>query len=339
MRRITIFSLITAVLFLTSCARNNEPYEASFFAMDTYMTVTAYGENAEAAVTDTQEKIISLEKLWSVTDKNSEIYAVNHSNGKTVELSGETAELLKFALYISDETDGALDCTLYPILTQWGFTTGEYHIPDDNILSDLLEDTGYEKIKSDGNRVTIPQNMQLDLGAVGKGYAGDMAAAVLRQSGVRSALMDLGGNIHAIGSKPDGTPWRLGLRNPFGEGSFATLEISNCAVITSGGYERYFTDETGEEYHHILDPETGKSAHSGLVSSTIIGSEGRLCDGLSTAVFVMGLDKAEQLWRQRDDFEMVLVTDNGGIFITEGLEDKFTLNEYYGNLKVEVIYR
>ena len=217
-----------------------------------HISVTAYGNNAESALNSTQEKIISLERLWSVTDENSEIYAVNHSDGETVELSSETAELLRYALNISDVTDGALDCTLYPVLTQWGFTTRVYQVPDDKILSELLENTGYEKVQLNGNHVTIPRGMQLDLGAVGKGYAGDLAATILKENGVESALLDLGGNIHAIGSKPDGTPWRLGLRNPFGEGSFATLEISNCAVITSGGYERYFTDENGEEYHQQL---------------------------------------------------------------------------------------
>lgn len=337
MKKPAIFPLLTAVIFLTSCA-DNEPHERSFFAMNTYMTVTAYGKNAETALNSVQDKIVSLEKLWSVTDTGSEIYAVNHSGGKAVEVSDETAELLKYAVYISDETNGALDCTLYPVLTEWGFTTGEYHIPDENVLSELLENTGYEKIRLNGSSVTLPQNMELDLGAVGKGYAGDMAADILRQNGVSSALLDLGGNIQAIGSKPDGTPWRIGLRNPFGEGSFAIIEISDRAVITSGGYERYFTDDNGNEYHHILDPETGQPAHSGLVSATIIGSEGKLCDGLSTAVFVMGLEKAEQLWRQQNDFEMILVTDNGDIFFTEGLEDKFSLNEYYSNLSVEVIH-
>ena len=330
---------MTAVLLLTSCAANNEPHQKSFFAMDTYITAEAYGNNAEAALNSAQERIISLERLWSVTDENSEIYSVNHSGGEAVELSGETAELLNFALNISADTDGALDCTLYPVLTQWGFTTGEYRVPDDETLSELLENTGYEKVHLNGNRVTVPQDMQLDLGAVGKGYAGDLAAEVLKENGVNSALLNLGGNIQAIGSKPDGTPWKIGLRNPFGEGSFAALEISDRAVITSGGYERFFADENGVEYHHILNPKTGKPADSGIISATIIGSEGRLCDALSTAVFVMGLDSAEQLWRQRNDFEMVLISDNGKIYITEGLAEVFTLNEYYGNLEVEVIYR
>ena len=160
-----------------------------------------------------------------------------------------------------------------------------------------------------------------------------------QENGIESALLDLGGNIQTIGTKPDGTDWKLGLRSPFDEGSFATLEISDCAVITSGGYERYFVGEDDETYWHILDPATGKPAHSGLASVTIIGKEGRLCDALSTSLFVMGLDKATELWKQRDDFEMVLVSEEGEIYLTEGLEENFSLNQMYRNLQTEVIRR
>lgn len=181
--------------------------------------------------------------------------------------------------------------------------------------------------------------LKIDLGAVGKGYTGDFIVDILQENGVESAFLDLGGNIQMIGTKPDETDWKLGLRSPFDEGSFAMLEVSDCAVITSGGYERYFTGDDGKTYWHILDPATGKPAHSGLVSVTIVGKEGRLCDALSTSLFVMGLDKATELWKQRDDFEMVLVSEKGEIYLTEGLEENFSLNQMYGNLQTEVIHR
>lgn len=344
MKKTFFYILISGIICLTACGKQsvslqNEPSNKSFFAMDTYMTITAYGENAASALEQAEERVTELEKIWSVTDENSEIYAINHSDGASVAVSEETAELLDYSLRISDLTNGALDCTMYPILTAWGFTTSNYNIPTDTELADLLKNMGYEKVKLDGNSVSIPEDMQIDLGAVGKGYTGDLITEVLKENGITSALLDLGGNIQTIGTKPDGTQWKLGLRSPFDEGSFATLDVMDCAVITSGGYERYFVGEDGETYWHILDPTTGKPAHSGLVSVTIVGKEGRLCDALSTSLFVMGLDKAETLWQEREDFEMMLVTDDGKIYLTEGLEDQFTLNEMYGNLQVEVIHR
>lgn len=334
--------LSVCLITLVSCGSEtseNEQHSKSFFAMDTYMTITAYGKNTESVLNKAEEKVSELEKMWSVTDENSEIYSINHSNGKSFSVSPETASLLEFSLDISGMTDGALDCTMYPVLTEWGFTTGEYKIPEDDRISGLLENTGYEKITLDGQNVTIPENMQIDLGAVGKGYTGDLVTEILKENGIESALLDLGGNIQTIGTKPDGTDWKLGLRSPFGEGNFATLEVSDCAVITSGGYERYFAGEDGETYWHILDPENGRPAHSGLVSVTVVGKEGRLCDALSTSLFVMGLDRATELWKKHNDFEMVLVTDEGGIYLTEGLEENFSLGQMYGNLKTEVIHR
>lgn len=332
--------LLAGMLCLTACKNSsNESQSRSFFAMDTYMTITIYGENAETTLQQAEEKVAALEHMWSVTEETSEIYAINHSGGAPVTVSKETADLLSFSLRVSAWTNGALDCTLYPVLTAWGFTTGEYQIPQEEQLADLLENTGYEKVQLNGQTVTVPDGMQIDLGAVGKGYTGDLVAQVLEESGVTSALLDLGGNIQTIGTKPDGTPFRLGIRSPFDEGTFATLEASDCAVVTSGGYERYFVGEDGETYWHILDPETGKPARSGLASVTIVGEEGRLCDALSTSLFVMGLEKAETFWRQRNDFEMVLVTEDGQIYVTQGLEENFTLSEMYATQEVHVIRR
>lgn len=230
------------------------------------MTITASGENAEKALNQAAEKVSELEKKWSVTDENSEIYSINHSNGNSVSVSPETAKWLDFSLNISEITDGALDCTIYPVLTEWGFTTCDYKIPTDEKISDLLENTDYKKISLYGNNVTVPENIQIDLGAVGKGYTGDLIVDILQKNGIKSAVLDLGGNIQTIGTKPNGTDWKLGLRSPFDEGNFATLEISDRTVITSGGYERYFISDDGETHWHILDTKTGKPAHSSLIS-------------------------------------------------------------------------
>jgi ApbE family protein len=324
---------------MTACNSDESESKTEIFAMDTYVTIEAFGENSEKAVSDAEQEIKRLENLWSVTDENSEIYAVNHSGGQPVFISDETAELIEYALEISDLTDGALDISLYPVLLEWGFTTGEYKIPDEETLQNLLIRTGYEKVKLDGNYINLEDEMQIDLGAVGKGFTGDLLVEKIKENSVKSALINLGGNVQTIGTKPDGSDWKVGITSPYGEGNFAVLEISDKAIVTSGGYERYFIGEDGRQYHHILNPETGKPAESGLISVSVIASEGRLCDALSTSLFVMGLEKAENLWKSKNDFDMILVTENGEIYITEGIEDNFSLNTMYSNLEVSVIHR
>ena len=312
---------------LTGCSAPAEemqqPVERSLFAMNTYMTFTAYGEDAQEA----EECIQQVEGLWSVTDENSEIYQANHSGGQPVTVSEETAEIISFALEMAQRTGGALDPTIYPVLTAWGFTTDSKQVPSQQQIAQLLEQVGYDRIQINGSELTVPDGMELDLGAVGKGYTADLVTEILRRHGVSSALISLGGNIQAIGSRPDGSDWRLGIRAPWESGNLGVLTVSDAAVVTSGGYENYFDDEQGNIYWHILDPSTGYPADSGLQSVTIVGREGKMCDALSTALFVMGAQSAEQYWRENGGFEMLLVTDSGEILITEGIAENFTLNE------------
>lgn len=316
---------------LTGCSAPAEemqqPVERSLFAMNTYMTFTAYGEDAQAALQEAEECIQQVEGLWSVTDEDSEIYQANHSGGQPVTVSEETAEIISFALEMAQRTGGALDPTIYPVLTAWGFTTDSKQVPSQQQIAQLLEQVGYDRIQLNGSELTVPDGMELDLGAVGKGYTADLVTEILRRHGVTSALISLGGNIQAIGSRPDGSDWRLGIRAPWESGNLGVLTVSDAAVVTSGGYENYFDDEQGNIYWHILDPSTGYPADSGLQSVTIVGREGRMCDALSTALFVMGAQSAEQYWRENGGFEMLLVTDSGEILITEGIAEDFTLNE------------
>lgn len=316
---------------LTGCSAPAEemqqPVERSLFAMNTYMTFTAYGEDAQAALQEAEECIQQVEGLWSVTDEDSEIYQANHSGGQPVTVSEETAEIISFALEMAQRTGGALDPTIYPVLTAWGFTTDSKQVPSQQQIAQLLEQVGYDRIQINGSELTVPDGMELDLGAVGKGYTADLVTEILRRHGVTSALISLGGNIQSIGSRPDGSDWRLGIRAPWESGNLGVLTVSDAAVVTSGGYENYFDDEQGNIYWHILDPSTGYPADSGLQSVTIVGREGKMCDALSTALFVMGAQSAEQYWRENGGFEMLLVTDSGEILITEGIAEDFTLNE------------
>nr|WP_326185245.1 FAD:protein FMN transferase [uncultured Oscillibacter sp.] len=334
------FPLILILALCTGCGQqstSSDPTERAVFAMDTYITMQAYGSEAEPALEEAEHLIRRLESRFSVTDESSEIYTANHSGGEPVIISNDTALLIDFALSMAHQTNGALEPTIYPVLTAWGFTTDEYHIPAQDELDNLLPLVNCRNIDLTDTMVTVPDGMQLDLGAVAKGYTGDKVAELLRDRGVTSALINLGGNVQAVGSKPDGSPWRVGVRDPFTDGNLGVLEIKDTAVVTSGGYERYFTDEDGNVYWHILNPETGCPARSGLVSVTVVAPEGKLCDALSTALFVMGPEEAVQFWRDRQDFEMLLVDETGGIYLTEGLESTFSRSANAEDMEVTVI--
>ena len=163
--------------------------------------------------------------------------------------------------------------------------------------------------------------------------------SVLRKYGVSSALLDLGGNVQALGSKADGSAWRVGVVMPEDQTNFCVLEVRDAAVVTSGNYERFFTADDGAVYGHILDPRTGAPAENGLKSVTIVGAEGKKCDALSTALFVMGRDAAIEHWRTYGDFDMVLLTEENVVYITEGLRDSFSLSQGYEGLAVTVVSR
>lgn len=317
--------------------KDTEPSKTAFLGMNTYITFTAYGANAKEALQTAEQKISELENAWSVTKEDSEIYKINHSNGEPVTLSKETAEVADYALSMAEETDGALEPTIYPILRAWGFTTGENRVPEREEIQELLNSINYQKVTLTDNQIQLPQGMEMDLGAVGKGYAGDIVTELLKEQGVASALLDIGGNIQTIGTRPDGTSWQLGIRNPFGEGTIGVLSVTNKAVVTSGNYERYFVGDDGKEYGHIINPETGYPVENELASITIITGEGKQGDALSTALYVKGLDEAIIYWKKHSDFEWIAVTDDGEIYLTEAIAEDFSLNSTFSNMKVNVI--
>ena len=338
MKKYFISAMLSALLFLTGCSAESspEPVQGTFFAMDTVMDFTIYGESG--LIYQSESLIASLESLVSVTDTGSELYAINQTGSGT--LTGKASSLMEQALEICRRTDGALDLSIYPIVRAWGFTTGSYQVPDEAEIQALLPLVDYRKIQYDAatGTVTLPEGMEIDLGSVAKGYAGQLAAQMLREHGVQSALLNLGGNVQTVGAKPDGSPWQIGIKDPQGEDAMMVLSVEDQAVVTSGGYERYF-EQDGQTYWHIMDPSTGHPADSGLISVTIVGDEGVVCDGLSTALFVMGLEKAADLWAQSGDFEAVFVTASGEVYITEGLRDRFALTEQYADTPVSVIER
>jgi thiamine biosynthesis lipoprotein len=333
---------LLCLLFLSGCAATmpepsaqsaTDPVTGTVFAMDTVMDLTIYG--TEDDLSEAEALIGDLEVKLSVTDEDSEIYAANRDRRGT--LSEDAADLLAKAMALCADTDGALDLSIYPVVRAWGFTTGNYAVPDQETLDELLTHVVYTKIQLDSNTVTLAPEMEIDLGSVAKGYTGDRVLDLLRENGVTSALLNLGGNVQALGAKPDGSPWRVAVQNPTGNDYLGVLEVTDQSVITSGGYERYF-EQDGVTYWHIIDPSTGAPARSGLISVTIVGDSGLVCDGLSTALFVMGLEDATDFWRSRADFEAVLVTEDGQVYVTQGLADTFALLDDSRG-EVEVIQR
>lgn len=337
--------LLTALL-LTGCAEqqaaepvatadeNAEPNSRTVFAMDTVMELSAYGAD-DALMEAAEQEILGLESRLSVTDAGSEIYALDH-NG-LAELSPDTTELMQTALEMCERTDGALDVSIYPVLRAWGFTTGSYQVPTQEEIENLLTQVDYRKVTLENGTASIAQGMEVDLGSVAKGYTGDQVSQLLREGGVTSALLNLGGNVQLVGGKPDGSDWRVAVQDPESDGYLGVLSLRDKAAITSGGYERYFVGDDGEVYWHIIDPATGAPARSGLISVTVIGDRGVVCDALSTALFVMGLDKAAEYWRRYGDFEAVFVAEDGSVAITSGLQDCFTLADGYTDRPLMVI--
>lgn len=314
---------MTAAVVLSSGCSLESKYDCEFFAMDTVMTINAYGSKSESAVKAAQNEINRLDKLLSVQNENSEIFKLNQSKEMTV--SEDTLTLITRSKELYTLTAGAFDITCEPLTREWGFYSGlENKVPSQMAIENALEGVGAEHINIENSTVTLDSNTSLDLGGIAKGFASHKAAEILKDYGVTSALMSLGGNVRAVGSKPDGESWSVAVTDPDDNSkSIGTLKISDKAVVTSGGYQRYF-EENGQIYHHIIDTKTGYPADSGLKSVTVVSEADALADALSTALFVMGLEKSEQFYSENNSlFGAVFITDKGDIYVTDNLKDSF----------------
>ena len=258
------------------------------FAMDTYMTLTAYGKNAKKALDEAVDEINNIEQLVST----------------------------------------GIDITIYPIMQAWGFPTENYRVPGKKELKKLRGLMGADHVLYDEKKQEVTLNkegMKIDLGGIAKGYTSSKVMDIFKENGISSAVISLGGNVQTLNGKPDGSDWRVAVENPADTGSYiGVLSIKDKAVITSGGYERYFKQD-GKTYHHIIDPANGYPANNGLTSVTIVSDDGTLADGLSTSLFIMGPEKAQKYWKEHsDEFDTILVKDDGSILVSEGLAEYFT---------------
>ena len=293
------FLALVLALSLLLCGCETKPFEQTFFAMNTVMQFRLWGADAADGYGCIITKLYALESSWSATSEDSILWQLNNGN-KLFQLEPVQAALLADAEALSKRTGGAFNPKMRRLSEVWGFYNEQHRIPTQEEINAALADP------------------QWDLGGALKGYAGQKCTELLDDLKIDRALLNLGGNVQTYGKKPDGTPWNVGIQNPDGGDSAGIVSVTGTmSVVTSGDYQRYF-EEDGVRYHHILDPETGYPADSGLRSVTVICGDGMTADCLSTALFVMGLERGSQFWRDSDDFEAVFITEDGTIHATEG---------------------
>ena len=309
---------------------SSQEYTSDVFAMDTYMTLTAYGENAQEAVEAGIAEIQRLDDLLSTGKDTSEVAQINANGGGV--LSEDTDYLVKRALDIYQSTNGAFDISIYPVMQLWGFTTGNFAVPSESDLAAKLAlvDAGKIILSEENGQtsISLPEGMEIDLGGIAKGYTSGRVMDVMKSYGIKSAVINLGGNAHVLGNKTDGSQWKVGIQDPEDENGYLVgVSVTDKAIITSGGYERYFVDkDTGVKYHHIIDPKTGYSANNGLISVTIVSADSTLADGLSTSLFVLGTEDAITYCEEHcaeDGFDAIMEDEDGKLYITDGIYDDF----------------
>lgn len=326
---LTVMIAITAMTVLSSCANKEnavkgQPDQSTqeIFAMDTYMSLTAYGSNSEEAVNKAVQEINRLDAMFSVGNADSDVTKINEN--RSGEVSEETAFIMNRAMQVSEKTNGDFDITIYPLMELWGFTTKNYRVPESSEIAEALKGVSYTNVSVNGQQVALTGGSSIDLGGIAKGYTSSRVIQIMKDCGIEHAIVNLGGNVQVLGTKTDGSDWRVAIQNPDNENSYlGILSTADKAVITSGGYERYF-EQDGQVYHHIIDTQTGYPSDSDLTSVTIVYSDGTTADALSTALFAMGLDGAKELYRSGDiDFDMILF-DGSRVYVSEGIASGFS---------------
>ena len=325
--------LLCAALALPLAACGETKMEQrQVFAMDTIMTLTAYGKKAEAGLDAAEGVITSMDAMLDPDLPTSTTYAINHANGANTVVSAQVAKMLSTAKTVYDNSGGALDLTIYPLVRRWGFIDQKYYLPTDVEISAEMAKMCFDQMvltsfpASGSYSVTLPAGTELSFGAVAKGCAADNAIDAMRQAGVTSGIVSLGGNVQTLGLRPDDSLWTVAIQDPNNASAYVgVINVGQTAVVTSGSYQRFFTARNGRTYHHILNPSTGYPAVNSLVSVTILCEDGTMADCLSTAMFVLGEAKALNYWRTYGGFDMILITTDNRIVCTKGLIEGFTL--------------
>jgi len=329
-----IFAMLAGV---AGCAaKNPNEHKAEIFAMDTYITLTAYGDDrAQEGLDAAVSRIREIEERMSISIEGSDVDLINRNGALgPVKVHEDTLYVIKKGLSYGELTEGAFDISIYPLVRLWDITGENPRVPEGDEIHKALELVDYRRVRVDEEAGTVfleKEGMMIDLGGIAKGYAGDEAVRILKEFGVEHALVNLGGNILTVGGKPDGSDWHIGLQNPRAEDGgarhFAIIDVRDSSVVTSGDYERYMVDiykETGVRYHHIFNPRTGYPAESGLISTTIVSESAIDADALSTSLFIMGKEKGLPFIGQLG-FQAVCVTDEKTVHSTEALQNNIRI--------------
>jgi len=330
--RFSVFALILSLLlFSVGCGNSSGPVSRAEFYFDTIIRLTLY----DRASTEKAEEIFDgyfalaeyYEKLFSRTYEGSDVWNINHAQGLSATVDPETVSLLKTALYYAELTDGAVDPTIAPLSDLWNFSennaeNNSHRIPPAQDIAAALSHVDYHAIELDENACTVTltdPDAAIDLGFIAKGYIADQMKQYLIAQGVKSAVIDLGGNILTLGSRPDGSAFRVGVH---GETKpLAVLPVTDCSLVSSGNYERYF-ELDGVIYHHILDAKTGYPVQNTLYQVTILSDSSLEGDALSTTCYVLGLDAGMELINSIPDVEAIFVTkDDYELHYSEGMDE------------------
>lgn len=336
---------VFCVLLLSGCTRPDKIYKESRVLMYTICTITVVSsseEKAREAIEAAFDEIKRLEWLLDYYSPESEITAINKAAGKfPVRVSKETLDIIKKSVYIAEVTDGAFNPTIGPVMKLWGFSRQRqgHSLPSRKEIDRALRLIDYRKIRIDEARSEIlleKEGMEINLGGIAKGYAADRAIDVIKEKGIKAALVAIAGDIKGFGLKPNAEPWKVGIQDPrphkkTADGNpskeiFASLDLRDRAISTSGDYQRFFV-EGGKRYHHIIDPETGYPAMSQVISASVIADEGYMADGLSTGVFVLGPEKGIALLESMG-LDGVIVDSERNVYITQNLKGRINLKKH-----------
>lgn len=317
--------LLCLCLAVTGCAaaipETSEPLSITGLMLDTVVTITLYDGQRQQTLNGTLDVIEEYENMLSKTIEGSDVWNINHADGQPVTVNNRTAELIGIALKYCAMTDGAFDITIGHVSNLWDFKSERPAVPSEEAIAAAVKTVDYTCVQLNGNTVTLLNpDAEIDLGAIAKGYIADRIVDYLQSQGVSSAIINLGGNVVAMGSK-GGSDWTVGLQDPFGraQSPVAAVQLQNKSVVTSGIYERYFIAEDGMFYHHILDPQTGWPVNNELTSVTIISDHSVDGDALSTSCYVLGLEKGLELIQGIDGIEAIFIDDEENAYATSGV--------------------